>query len=233
MGKYFKFPHEWVEAIQELQIDVRADVYAAIMEYGITRSGTPSKKRMVKLIMGLVRPMIDAGLCDGYDDAQCGVCTHGEVSACEVQTATGVCVRAAETDGCNGEISPLYIYNNNLSVIDYEDNSAKEKENIKEKEKRTRFKPPTKEECIAFASEIGYDKAMYFFDFYTGNGWKIGRNTMKDWRATMRNWKRRDEDGSQCHNDQRKRASAAVASSAEAQFARLVSGVGEKECYDI
>ncbi len=29
-----------------------------------------------------------------------------------------------------------------------------------------------------------------FFDYYTSNGWKVGRNPMKDWRAAMRKWKR-------------------------------------------
>ena len=27
-----------------------------------------------------------------------------------------------------------------------------------------------------------------FFNYYTSNGWKVGKNAMKDWRATARNW---------------------------------------------
>ena len=31
-----------------------------------------------------------------------------------------------------------------------------------------------------------------FFDYYTSNGWKVGRNSMKDWRAAVRSWAKRD-----------------------------------------
>ena len=27
-----------------------------------------------------------------------------------------------------------------------------------------------------------------FFNYYTSNGWKVGKNAMKDWHATARNW---------------------------------------------
>ena len=29
-------------------------------------------------------------------------------------------------------------------------------------------------------------------DYYTANGWKVGRNSMKDWRAAVRDWMRKD-----------------------------------------
>lgn len=31
-----------------------------------------------------------------------------------------------------------------------------------------------------------------FFDFYTAKGWMIGKNKMKDWRAAVRTWERKD-----------------------------------------
>jgi hypothetical protein len=29
-----------------------------------------------------------------------------------------------------------------------------------------------------------------FIDYYTANGWKVGRNSMKDWKAAVRTWER-------------------------------------------
>ena len=31
-----------------------------------------------------------------------------------------------------------------------------------------------------------------FIDFYASKDWMIGRNKMKDWKAAVRNWNRRD-----------------------------------------
>ena len=34
--------------------------------------------------------------------------------------------------------------------------------------------------------------AARFVDYYTANGWKVGKNPMKDWRAAVRTWERDD-----------------------------------------
>ena len=37
--------------------------------------------------------------------------------------------------------------------------------------------------------EIGAnDESQRFIDHYTSNGWMVGRNKMKDWQASVRNW---------------------------------------------
>lgn len=59
--------------------------------------------------------------------------------------------------------------------------------------KRTRFIPPTVDEVRAYCEENGYQiDSVYFVDYYTANGWMTGKNKMKDWRATVRNWSRRE-----------------------------------------
>lgn len=63
-----------------------------------------------------------------------------------------------------------------------------------------RFRAPTQEEVRDYAAEYaaaksydpgGFD-AERFIDYYTSNGWKVGRNPMKDWKAAVRDWVRRD-----------------------------------------
>lgn len=59
--------------------------------------------------------------------------------------------------------------------------------------KRKRFQPPTIEEVRSYCLERGNSvNAERFCDYYTANGWKVGNNAMKDWRATVRNWERQD-----------------------------------------
>lgn len=65
------------------------------------------------------------------------------------------------------------------------------------REKRKRFIPPTVDEVTAYADEKGYTAfdAERFIAYYESNGWKVGRNPMKDWRATVRGWVARDRSG--------------------------------------
>lgn len=57
--------------------------------------------------------------------------------------------------------------------------------------KRKRFTPPTLEEVKAYCLERqnGVD-AERFIDYYTSNGWLVGKNKMKDWKAAVRTWER-------------------------------------------
>lgn len=56
-----------------------------------------------------------------------------------------------------------------------------------------RFTPPTLEEVRAYCAERGNCvDAQRFVDFYTANGWKVGKNSMKDWKAAVRTWERSD-----------------------------------------
>ena len=59
--------------------------------------------------------------------------------------------------------------------------------------KKEKFKKPLLNEAEQYAKEqqLQVDCA-YFIDFYEGKGWQIGRAPMKDWKATMRNWHRRN-----------------------------------------
>ena len=58
-----------------------------------------------------------------------------------------------------------------------------------------RFTPPTVEEVQAFISEHGDSvDAQKFVDYYESNGWKVGKNPMRDWQAAVRTWVRRDSE---------------------------------------
>lgn len=61
-----------------------------------------------------------------------------------------------------------------------------------EKKKTTRFVKPTVEQLRDYCNERQNSiDAEYFFDYYESNGWKVGKSPMKDWKATVRNWERR------------------------------------------
>ena len=74
------------------------------------------------------------------------------------------------------------------------DNDLK-KENTIDGVKEKRFAPPTLENVSEYCREMGYTNvdAERFIDFYTSNGWMVGKNRMKDWKAAVRNWDRREK----------------------------------------
>lgn len=55
--------------------------------------------------------------------------------------------------------------------------------------KSSRFTPPTLDEVMDYVAESNSQiDPQYFIDYYTANGWKVGKSPMKDWKATLRNW---------------------------------------------
>jgi hypothetical protein len=57
--------------------------------------------------------------------------------------------------------------------------------------------PPTLEQLESYISEKGFSvDPQYFLDYYGAIGWMVGKHKMKDWKATVRNWERRQKDDS-------------------------------------
>lgn len=97
--------------------------------------------------------------------------------------------------------------NNNLNKIDTNNNFINMQDNNLSEDykalhgnthvthvKRTSvtFTPPTLAEVQNYCHEKGFTNvdAERFIDFYESKGWMVGRNKMKDWKASVRNWER-------------------------------------------
>ena len=48
-----------------------------------------------------------------------------------------------------------------------------------------------REYCISRGNQVDPEQ---FFNFYESNGWKVGKNAMKDWRAAIRTWEKREKE---------------------------------------
>lgn len=91
----------------------------------------------------------------------------------------------------------------NTSVYEtyQEKEEEKEKEELLKKDisneiskkstRQKKFVPPTVEEVAAYCLERKNKvDAAYFVDHYTSNGWKVGKQNMKDWKAAVRTWEK-------------------------------------------
>lgn len=69
------------------------------------------------------------------------------------------------------------------------------KENVEKNPTKPSFSPPSIEEVKSYCTERnnGVD-AERFIDFYASKGWLIGKSKMKDWKAAIRTWERRDKE---------------------------------------
>ena len=108
---------------------------------------------------------------------------------------------------CNGKISnwEYNIYENNLypknqdienqDIENYDINKIlnnKILNNKKENILKERFKKPTLEEVQSYCLERNNNiNAELFIDYYESNGWKVGKNSMKDWKAAVRTWEKK------------------------------------------
>lgn len=57
--------------------------------------------------------------------------------------------------------------------------------------KRKRFEKPSISDIKQYCMERNNNvNAEQFYDYYESNGWKVGKNSMKDWQAAVRTWER-------------------------------------------
>lgn len=86
------------------------------------------------------------------------------------------------------------------------------------REKNPRFHPPDLEEIKAYFAEKGgtETQAKRFYDYYESNGWKVGKNSMRKWKAAASGWISRDKEPQKAVNFSRNKAQLASRPSEEA-----------------
>ena len=71
------------------------------------------------------------------------------------------------------------------------DSIDKDNINIIDAKTTKKFKKPTLEEVKEYCQERNNNvDAEHFIDYYESNGWKVGKNPMKDFKAAIRTWER-------------------------------------------
>ena len=104
---------------------------------------------------------------------------------------------------CNNDVTKC----NSIKEIDIEKEididieKDKDKEiDLKEEKKKVskdtthRFKKPTFEEVKSYCDErCNNINPQHFIDFYESKGWKVGNQSMKDWKACIRTWETKDK----------------------------------------
>ena len=91
----------------------------------------------------------------------------------------------AEWNNCSGQDG---------TSVPHTDNNEYINNNSLYKRGSSRFQKPTIEEIREYCLEEGYNvDAEQFFNFYESKGWLVGKSPMKNWRAAVCTWNKREK----------------------------------------
>lgn len=80
---------------------------------------------------------------------------------------------------------------NNRQTTDNQSTTLKESKESKERKESNKYIRPSLDEVRVYCHERHNNvDAERWFDYYSSNGWKVGKNPMKDWKACVRTWER-------------------------------------------
>lgn len=164
----FTFYRSFYDAVKVLPKKDQTAVILAICAYALDNE-EPKLTGTAAAIFTLVRPMLDSSRKKAESGKRGGETKQSESKA---------------------EAKPKQ---------EKEQGKEQEKEQDKEQvligeSQKKRFSPPTFEDVKAYCLERnkGVDPERWY-NHYTANGWMVGKNKMKDWKAAVRTWEPKDE----------------------------------------
>lgn len=185
MRESIVFYRSFYEAIKELSAEEFRNAVMAIMEYGLNDSEIDTSG-VAKAILIMAKPQIDKNNKRYENGLRGGTKPKQNQNETKLEPNSNQSGTKAEPKRTNPEPNDNVNDNDNVNV-----NDIKESE-----EKKPRFYPPTLEELKKYIDDNKYNvDPERFIDYYTANGWTVGKNRMKDWKAAVRNWDRSQKSG--------------------------------------
>ena len=178
-GELMRMVFDYEMGIEPVTDDVMVDISFDVIRYDLDKNRAKYEE--------IVEKRREAGKSKGKQaEASDSKCKQMQANANTSEQET------PDSDSDSDSVSDSVSVSVNDSDSVTQTMSVKKEKN--KKEKRKRFTPPTPEEVMDYAFEKGLSiDAEKFCDYYESNGWKVGRNPMKDWRAAVRNWAKRSE----------------------------------------
>ena len=201
----FIFYRSFYDSIKGLGDAEFAECMRFLCEYGLN-GAEQTGGTLAEVVLKMAKPQIDANNQRRANGAKGG---RPKASPSEGEQA----VSDRKTDGSETEnhrlrdAKPNVNGNGNVNENGNGNGNENEKGNGNENEKGNGegnenasqdgqphpFHPPSVEEVRAYCESKGYRiSPERFMDYYTANGWRLGKSEMKDWKAVVRNWERQE-----------------------------------------
>ena len=162
------YANSMLKAIEPLSDEEIGRLFVAMLNYTVDKTASPLPGNE-KFLWGFVKDSLDAQH-DSY----------------EKRCATNKANR-------NGESSRIVTNRHESSQIQVQVQDQVQVKSLKSSKGIVdKFVPPTVQEVSEYCAERGNNvDPEHFVAHYESNGWKVGRNSMKDWKAAVRSWERR------------------------------------------
>lgn len=162
----FIFYRSFFDAIKELESEKKAEIYDAIFSYSFEEK-EPILKGISASIFTLIKPQLDANR-KRFENG-CKEKKKSKTKAKPKQTKS-------KTEA-----------NKNVNV------NVNENENEELESKSKKFIKPTLQEIQSYCQERKNSvNPQKWMSHYESNGWKVGKNQMKNWKAAVRTWENSD-----------------------------------------
>ena len=179
----FVFNRSFLDALIGLDTDTQNEFFMAIAQYGLN-GVIPDFTGLKQAVWAQIKYNLDESI-NRYEN-----CVNNGAKGGAPKGSRNNPKGRNQYSKDNQEDNQEDNLNDNVNVyVNDNDNVYVKKDKIKPKKA---FIPPTLEEVRAYVRGKGYNMdAAAFYDYYESNGWKVGRNAMKDWRAAVNSWNRR------------------------------------------
>ena len=175
---YIKLFVDYLDAIEPLGDAERGRLFTSLLEYARTGEA-PQLGGNERFLFPMMRAQIDrdnaamAGLSEARSKA-------GKIGAEAKQANAGFARQNKQMPNLPSKSS-------------YDKDKDKDKDKDESITRARRFTPPTLDDVLAYVRERGSDvDPQRFLDFYASKGWMVGKNPMKDWKAAVRTWEKRE-----------------------------------------
>jgi hypothetical protein len=187
MKDSFVFYASFYEAISNLPGETQLEVYNAICKYALLGE-LPELSPIAKAMFTVMRPVMDAASAR-YEASVANGKKGGRPKKENLEKPSN------NLKGLEAENLEKPSANLNVNVNDNDNVNVNVNDKVTEiraaKPPRTRFTPPSIDEVKAYCQERGNGvDAERFIDYYNANGWRVGKNAMKDWKAAVRTWEK-------------------------------------------
>ena len=182
----FTFYLSFEKAISKLDDNNQLIVYRAISRYSLFGE-IPQVDGFAAIAWELIKPILDKSRIRSINGAK----AKGKSKPNLVGNQNAVSKNGAKTKlkQSKNEAKTKRDRDRDRDRINIEDKSSNNGA-----DKSTRFVPPTLTEVQDYIQKNSYSvDASTFIDFYTSKGWMVGSNKMKDWKAAVRTWQRKQK----------------------------------------